>query len=157
LRKLAGGEHEGHEGRKGILMQQGSARALSAGDLSHDIIKAALKVHSILGPGLLEGTYEACLLHELRKAGFKTASQVPLPVIYDSVKLDLGYRIDLLVEDLVVLELKAIEEILPVHKAQLLSYLRLSKRSLGLLINSMFLILRMVFIVSSMAMIGQPL
>jgi GxxExxY protein len=92
-------------------------------------------VHSVLGPGLLESTYEACLLYELEKAGFKAACQVPLPVIYESVKLDLGYRIDLLVEDLVVIELKAIEDILPVHKAQLLSYLRLSKRSMGLLLN----------------------
>jgi GxxExxY protein len=71
----------------------------------------------------------------LEKAGFKTASQVPLPVIYESVKLDLGYRIDLVVEDLVVIELKVIKDVLPVHKAQLLSYLRLSKRSLGLLLN----------------------
>jgi len=113
----------------------GIARAFSAADLSHEIIKAALKVHSVLGPGLLEGTYEACLLYELQKAGFRTTSQVPLPVIYESVRLDLGYRLDILVEDSVIVELKAIEEVLPVHKAQLLSYLRLSKRSLGLLIN----------------------
>jgi GxxExxY protein len=116
-------------------MEQGTRRALSAADLSHEIIKAALKVHSILGPGLLESTYEACLLYELLRAGFKVAAQVPLPLVYESVKLDLGYRIDLLVEDTVLVELKAIEEIAPVHKAQLLSYLRLSKKSLGLLIN----------------------
>jgi len=116
-------------------MEQGTRRALSAADLSHEIIKAALKVHSILGPGLLESAYEACLLYELQRAGFKVAAQVPLPLVYESVKLDLGYRIDLLVEDTVLVELKAIEEIAPVHKAQLLSYLRLSKKSLGLLIN----------------------
>ena len=116
-------------------MQEGSARSLSAAELSYEIIKAALRVHSVLGPGLLEGAYEACLLYELQKAGFKTASQVPLPVIYDSVKLDLGYRIDLLVEELVIVEIKAIEAIAAVHKAQLLSYLRMSKKSLGILIN----------------------
>ena len=116
-------------------MEQGTRRALSAADLSHEIIKAALKVHSILGPGLLESAYEACLLYELQRAGFKVAAQVPLPLVYESVKLDLGYRIDLLVEDTVLVELNAIEEIAPVHKAQLLSYLRLSKKSLGLLIN----------------------
>jgi GxxExxY protein len=116
-------------------MEQGTRRALSAADLSHEIIKAALKVHSILGPGLLESAYEACFLYELQRAGFKVAAQVPLPLVYESVKLDLGYRIDLLVEDTVLVELKAIEEIAPVHKAQLLSYLRLSKKSLGLLIN----------------------
>ena len=116
-------------------MEQGTRRALSAADLSHEIIKAALKVHSILGPGLLESAYEACLLYELQRAGFKVAAQVPLPLVYESVKLDLGYRIDLLVDDTVLVELKAIEEIAPVHKAQLLSYLRLSKKSLGLLIN----------------------
>jgi len=116
-------------------MEQGTRRALSAADLSHEIIKAALKVHSILDPGLLESAYEACLLYELQRAGFKVAAQVPLPLVYESVKLDLGYRIDLLVDDTVSVELKAIEEIAPVHKAQLLSYLRLSKKSLGLLIN----------------------
>ncbi|HEU5234071.1 MAG TPA: GxxExxY protein [Terriglobales bacterium] len=116
-------------------MQEASARAFSARDLSYEIIKAALKVHSNLGLGLLESTYEACLLYELEKVRFRVAAQVPLPVIYDSVKLDVGYRIDLLVEDLVILELKAIECVQPIHKAQLLSYLRLSKKSLGLLIN----------------------
>lgn len=116
-------------------MEQVFRRALSAADLSHEIIKAALKVHSVLGPGLLESAYEACLLYELQRAGFKVAAQVALPVIYEAVRLDLGYRIDILVEETVLVELKAIEEILPVHKAQLLSYLRLSKKSLGLLIN----------------------
>lgn len=116
-------------------MQEGAKRSLSPADLSHEIIKAALKVHSVLGPGLLESAYEACLLYELQKAGFKVACQVPLPVIYESVKLDIGYRLDLLVEDLVIVEIKAIEEVAIVHKAQLLSYLRMSNKSLGLLIN----------------------
>ena len=116
-------------------MLEGAKRAFSAGDLSHEIIKAALKVHSVLGPGLLESAYEACLLYELQKANFKVACQVPLPVIYESVKLDIGYRLDLLVEELVIVEIKALEEIVPVHKAQLLSYLRMSNKSLGLLVN----------------------
>jgi GxxExxY protein len=116
-------------------MQQAAKRALSTRDLSYQIIKAALKVHSVLGPGLLESAYEACLLYELQKAGFKVASQVTLPVVYETVKLDLGCRLDLLVEDTVIIEIKAIESVLPVHKAQLLSYLRMSKKSLGLIIN----------------------
>lgn len=94
-----------------------------------------MKVHTKLGPGLLESTYEACLAHELRKAGLSCSTQVPLPVIYDDVNLDIGYRIDLLAQDLVVVELKSVEAISPVHQAQIISYLKLSNRSLGLLIN----------------------
>lgn len=99
------------------------------------IITAAIKVHSALGPGLLESTYEACLLHELTKAGLHAESQVGLPVVYDGVKLDLGYRIDLIVDDQVIVEVKSVETINDVHKAQLLSYLRLSGKHVGLLIN----------------------
>jgi len=116
-------------------VEQAIARAPSLANLSHSIIKAALKVHSTLGPGLLESAYKACLLYELRKSELRALSEVPLPVIYDGVKLDLGYRIDLLIEDEIILELKAIEAISPVHKAQLLSYLRMSKKRVGLLIN----------------------
>lgn len=94
-----------------------------------------MKVHSALGPGLLESAYEACLMHELRKAGLRTESQVALPVVYDGVRIDLGYRIDLLVQDLVIVELKAVETITDVHKAQLISYLKLSGKNVGLLIN----------------------
>jgi GxxExxY protein len=94
-----------------------------------------MRVHSELGPGLLESTYQVCLQHELKKAGFRSETQVGLPVFYDGVHLDLGYRIDLLVEDLVVVELKSIDAIAPIHQAQLLSYLKLSGKSLGLLIN----------------------
>ena len=89
----------------------------------------------MLGPGLLESAYGACLAHELRKRGFRVATQVGLPVVYDGVKLDLGYRIDLLVEDVVIVEVKCVEAIHPVHEAQLLSYLRLSGKHVGLLIN----------------------
>ncbi len=107
----------------------------SLNDLSYLIIRCAMKVHSELGPGLLESAYEACLAHELRKNGLKVETQLALPVHYDGIQIDLGYRLDLVVDDQVVIELKAIENVLPVHKAQLLSYLRLSKRKLGLLIN----------------------
>ncbi len=94
-----------------------------------------MKVHSALGPGLLESAYEACLIHELTKRGLRVSSQVALPVAYDGVRLDVGYRIDLLVEDEVVVELKAVDLLLTIHQAQLLSYLRLSGKKVGLLIN----------------------
>ena len=103
--------------------------------ISGQIVDAAMRVHTVLGPGLLEGAYEVCLAHELRKRGLRVETQVPLPVSYDGVRVDLGYRLDLLVENEVVVELKAIETVLPVHKAQLLSYLRLGGKRLGLLIN----------------------
>ena len=99
------------------------------------IVTAAMKVHSELGPGLLESAYEACMAHELRKQGLRVAKQVALPVIYDGERIELGYRIDLLVEDLVVVEIKCVETINPVHEAQLLSYIRLSGKNVGLLIN----------------------
>jgi GxxExxY protein len=103
--------------------------------VSGAVVDAALKVHSLLGPGLLESAYQACLAHELRKRGLHVAAQVGLPLVYEGEKLDLGYRIDLLVENLVVVEIKCVEAIHPVHEAQLLSYLRLSGKSVGLLIN----------------------
>ena len=103
--------------------------------ISGAIVDAAMKVHSALGPGLLESAYEGCLKHELTRRGLKVLSQVTLPVIYDGVKIDVGYRIDLLVEDAVIVELKAVERLTPLNEAQLLSYLKLSGRRLGLLIN----------------------
>ena len=102
---------------------------------SRVIVDAAMKVHSALGPGLLESAYEACLKHELSKRGLMVASQVMLPVQYDGVAIDAGYRIDLLVEDAVVIELKAVEKVVPIHEAQLLTYLKLSGKKLGLLLN----------------------
>ncbi len=99
------------------------------------IIEAAMKVHSALGPGLLESAYEACLVHELRKTGLKVISQLALPIVYDGVTIDAGYRIDCLVDDVVIVELKAVEKILPIHEAQILSYLKLSRKPLGLLLN----------------------
>ena len=103
--------------------------------LSGQIIDAAMKVHSALGPGLLESAHEACLAHELRKRGFNVESQLPLPLCYDGVKIDVGYRADLFVEGAVIVELKSVDRIAPIHEAQLLSYLRLSGCQLGLLIN----------------------
>jgi GxxExxY protein len=103
--------------------------------ISGAIIDSAMKVHTALGPGMLESAYEVCLIHELRKRGLDVQSQLALPVVYDGVKLDAGYRIDLLVENAVIVELKAVEKLLPIHEAQLLSYLKLSDKRLGLLLN----------------------
>jgi GxxExxY protein len=108
---------------------------MTAQTVSSAVITAAMKVHTELGPGLLESAYEACLAHELRKQGLECEAQVLLPVVYDGMKLDIGYRIDLLVEDLVIVELKTVDKIAPIHHAQIISYLKLSKKSLGLLIN----------------------
>jgi GxxExxY protein len=99
------------------------------------VVNAAMRVHSVLGPGLLESAYQVCLEQELRKRGLRVEAQLGLPVVYEGEKLDLGYRIDLLVENLVIVEIKCVEAIHPVHEAQLLSYLRLSGKSVGLLIN----------------------
>ena len=99
------------------------------------IVDAAFAVHKALGPGLLESVYEVCLLHELNKRGLEVESQVSLPVIYDNLRLDAGLRLDLVVEKRVIVELKAVEVLLPVHTAQLLTYLKLSGYRLGLLVN----------------------
>ena len=103
--------------------------------LSYEIIGAAYQVHSELGPGLLESTYEVCLEYELLKRGFKAERQKALPVIYDEIKLDAGYRIDLLVEDSIIVELKSVTSIEPIHKAQVMTYMKLSEKKLGLLLN----------------------
>lgn len=95
----------------------------------------SIKVHSALGPGLLDSAYEACLAYELRKRGLLVQSQVECPVIYDGIRIDIGYRLDLLVEVAVIAELKAVENITPLNKAQLLSYLKLSGKKVGLLLN----------------------
>jgi GxxExxY protein len=104
-------------------------------DLTYKILGCAYKVHSELGPGLLESTYEVCLVHELLKAGLTVEQQKLLPVVYDNIKLDAGYRIDLLVNGLVILELKSVEKLAPIHKAQVMTYLKLSGLKLGLLLN----------------------
>lgn len=99
------------------------------------IVDAAIKVHSALGPGLLESVYERCLKHELLKRGLKVQSQVWVSVIYDGVEIESGYKIDLLIENQVIVELKVVEQILDLHNAQLLSYLKLTNKQVGLLIN----------------------
>lgn len=104
-------------------------------EITGDIMAAAIEVHKTLGPGLLESAYEACLAYELVKRGHKLEQQKPLPVVYHDVHLDCGYRLDLLVDGLVIVEIKSIDSFAPIHKAQLLSYLRLSGCKVGLLIN----------------------
>ncbi len=104
-------------------------------EITEKIIGAAIEVHKALGPGLLESAYEECLAHELRLCGLDLERQVPLPVAYKGVKLDCGYRLDFLVEKAIVLELKAIETLQPIHEAQLLTYLKLGHWTVGLLIN----------------------
>ncbi len=99
------------------------------------IIGAAIEVHRNLGPGLLESAYEECLCHELHLRGLDCKRQVPLPLLYKGLRLDCGYKIDLVVQDEVVVELKAVEKLLPVHEAQLLTYLKLTGKRVGLLIN----------------------
>jgi GxxExxY protein len=103
--------------------------------LTEKIIGAAIEVHKLLGPGLLESTYQGCLAHELSLANISFERQVPLPVTYKSLQLDCGYRLDFLVEKTVVLELKAVECLQPIHEAQLLIYLKLGGWPIGLLIN----------------------
>ena len=103
--------------------------------LSSKIIGSAIEVHKVLGPGLLESTYEECLCHELNLQGLAFERQKPLPITYKDRKLDCGYRLDILVEDKIILELKSCEKIDPIHKAQLLTYLRLSGLQLGLILN----------------------
>jgi len=104
-------------------------------DITHEILDSAYKVHSTLGPGLLESSYRACLAYELRKKGFKVEEEKALPLIYDDIKLECGYRIDILVEGKVVVELKTVETFKDVHIAQVLTYLKLSKCKVGLLLN----------------------
>jgi GxxExxY protein len=108
---------------------------MEVNDVTGQIIDAAIKVHSTLGPGLLESAYEACLAHELRKRGIRVETQVTLPIEYDGIRLDAGYRIDLLVEGVVIVELKSVEKMNPIFEAQILSYLKLSHLHVGLLIN----------------------
>ena len=105
------------------------------------VLGCAIKVHKVLGPGLLEGAYEACLAHEIAKTGLDCQRQIALPVIYDDQRIDLAYRLDLLVEERVVVEVKAIDKLAEIHRAQLLSYLRLGGYRLGYVLN--FNVLRM--------------
>ena len=117
-------DHKGHEGLPAEIERSATA-----------IVDAGLSVHRALGPGLLESTYEHCLAYELHKRGLSVSRQVPLPIIYDGITLDAGYRLDLLVGDQIVLEIKAVEALTRLHEAQVLTYLKLSGRRLGFLMN----------------------
>ena len=99
------------------------------------IVDAAIKVHRALGPGLMESVYQLCFAHDLRKRGLKVVTEVILPVEYDGLQLDAGYRIDMLIEDVVIVENKAVEKLTALHEAQLLTYLKLRKSKLGFLLN----------------------
>jgi GxxExxY protein len=117
------------------LMNRRDAETQRVNQITETIIGCAIAVHKVLGPGLLESAYEECTCHELSQNALNFRRQVPLPVSYKGVKLDCGYRMDLVVEELVVVEFKTVENLLPVHDAQLLSYLKLSGVPVGLLIN----------------------
>ena len=110
-------------------------KAMTENEISKVIFDSALKVHKNLGPGLLESAYEECLFYELQKRGLNVVKQKPLPLVYEEVKLEIGYRLDLLVENKVIIEVKAVEALNDVHLAQILTYLKLSECKLGLLIN----------------------
>ncbi|RRO15295.1 GxxExxY protein [Flavobacteriaceae bacterium 14752] len=108
---------------------------MTENEISYKVIGIAIKLHNELGPGLLESAYEAALKHDLEEFGFKVKQQVPMPFIYKEIKTDIGYRLDLVIEDKLVIEIKSLENLAPVHYAQLLTYLKLSNKKLGLLIN----------------------
>lgn len=127
--------HRGHRGHRAHIETGERAMNGAINDISGEVVDAAMKVHSALGPGLLESAYHACLAYELRKRGLKVLTEVDLPVMYDGIRIDVGYRIDMLVEDSVAVEIKAVSKVLPVHEAQLLSYLKLGGYHVGLLLN----------------------
>jgi GxxExxY protein len=118
-----------------LKTEVGGGGRVELNEISGRIIAAAMKVHTAIGAGVLESVYQSCLHHELKNAGLSVQAQVALPVVYGGMHLDSGYRIDLLVEETVVVELKCVESLLPIHKAQLLTYLRLANKPLGLLLN----------------------
>jgi GxxExxY protein len=103
--------------------------------IATQVVDAAFRVHETLGPGLLESVYETCLAHELKRRGLHVAQQVSLPILYEGLRIEGGLRIDMIAEDQVIVELKAVDQMLPVHAAQVLTYLKLSGKRLGLLIN----------------------
>lgn len=108
---------------------------MTENEISYIIRGAIFKVYSTLGPGLLESTYEATLLYELKKLGLRVKAQVPMPLVYEEIKMDVGYRIDLVVEDKVIIEIKSVENLAEVHHKQVITYLKLSGLKLGLLVN----------------------
>ena len=108
---------------------------MTENEISYKIRGAIFKIYNALGPGLLESAYEAVLVHELRTSGLEVKTQVPLPLVYDDVKMEVGYRIDILVEDKVIIEIKSVENLAEVHHKQVITYLKLSNKKLGLLVN----------------------
>ncbi|MEW5859339.1 MAG: GxxExxY protein [Cyanobacteriota bacterium] len=108
---------------------------MTENEIAKEIVDAAYKIHTHLGPGLFESVYEAVLAYELERRGLRVVRQQPIPVVYENVKLEEGFRADLIVENKVIIELKSLEKLAPVHKKQLLTYLRLTNKRLGLLIN----------------------
>lgn len=121
--------------RKGSQSQRKGSQRMDENSLSGVIIGCGMRVHTALGPGLLESAYEECLYYELRKKGLNVGKQVPLPLIYEEVKLDCVYRLDLIVENQVIIEVKSVESINPIHSVQLLTYLKLTNCKLGLILN----------------------
>ena len=122
-----------HEGREGHEGHEGVGAPVEA--LAQEIVDAGLKVHRALGPGLLESVYEHCLAHELQARGVIVERQVPLPVFYEGMRLEAGYRVDLLVEKSVIVEVKAVDALSRIHQAQMLTYLKLSGCHIGFLMN----------------------
>src|SRR6185295_18454609 len=116
-------------------MHRRNAEAPREDRITEKVIGCAIEVHRAIGPGLLESAYEECLCYELSQNGLKFARQVPLPVVYKGVKLDCGYKLDIIVEDSVILEIKAVDRLVAIHEAQLLSYLRMLDMKVGLLLN----------------------
>ena len=102
---------------------------------ARQIVHAAVKVHKALGPGLLESVYQKCLAYELEKSGLKVKCELPLPVHYDEIKIDAGFRVDMIVEDAVIIENKTVDKIAPIHEAQLLTYMKLAKMQIGFILN----------------------
>ena len=110
-------------------------KIMTENEIAKIIVDTAFHIHKSLGPGLLESVYEVVLAHALEKGGLRVKRQVPVPIVYDEIKFNEGFRADLIVEDKVIVELKSVEKVMPVHKKQLLTYLRLADKRLGLLIN----------------------
>jgi len=140
----AGAAEDGHRrGKKPVFSQRRKVRKgklrglgfMTENEIAKIVVDLCVKIHKILGPGLLESVYEAALVHELKKLGIPVEQQIGIPVEYDHLHLDIGFRADLILEKKVIVELKSIETVLPVHKKQLLTYLKLSKFKLGLLTN----------------------
>ena len=117
------------------MLNRRDAETQRENQLTEKIIGCAIEVHKALAPGLLESAYEECFCYELTQNGLLVRRQVPLPVVYKGIQLDCGYRIDVVVNDLIVVELKTVEKLLPIHEAQLLTYLKLYQRPIGLLMN----------------------